>query len=80
MLFRKHLPRQPEINKFLGSFKKESNISLCCIKLSVKEVSAEYEKIPFFKDINDYITKGHVSLQIKWDALGRLKNECEDKS
>ena len=48
------------------------------IIVSIKELSAEYEKSPFFKDIYKYITKGHIPAQIKWKVLRRLKTEYED--
>ena len=65
MIFRKLLPRQLEINKFLESLKR-------------KELSAEYEESPFFKDIYKYITKGHIPSQIKGHVLKKLKAETED--
>ena len=48
------------------------------IPISIKELSAEYEKSPFIRDIYKYITKGHTPLQIKGNILRRLKTECED--
>ena len=77
MIFRKHLPRQLEINKFLESLKKKV-IHDYDIPTSIKELSAEYEKSPFFKDIYKYITKGHIPSQIRGQALRKLKTECED--
>ena len=77
MIFRKHLPRQLEINKFLESLKRKM-IHDYGIPISIKELSVEYEKSPFFKDIYKYITKGHICSQIKGNALRRLKSECED--
>ena len=59
MIFRKHLPRQLEINKFLESLKKKV-IHDYDIPISIKELNAEYEKSPFFMDIYKYITKGHI--------------------
>ena len=50
MLFSKHLPRELEINKFLESFKRKV-IHGYDIPTSIKELSAEYEKSPFFKNI-----------------------------
>ena len=77
MIFRKHLPRQLEINKFLESLKREV-IQDHDIPISIKELSAKYEKRPFFKDIYKYITKGHIPSPIKGQALRNLKTECED--
>ena len=64
MIFRKHLPRQLEINKFLESLKRKA-IHDYDIPTSIKELSAEYEKSPFFMDIYKYITKGHIPSSIK---------------
>ena len=77
MIFRKHLPRQLEINKFLESLKRKV-IHDYDISISIKELSAEYEKSPFFLDIYKYITKGHIPSSIKGHALRKLKTECED--
>ena len=77
MMFRKHLPRQLEINKFLESHKRKV-IHDYDIPISVKEMSAQYEKSLFFKDIYKYITKGHIPSQIKGHALRKLKTKCED--
>ena len=48
------------------------------IPISIKELSAEFEKSPFFKDIFKYITKGYIPSPIKEQALRKLKKECED--
>ena len=77
MIFRKHLPRQLEINKFLESLKRKV-IHDYDIPISIKELSAEYDKSPFFMDIYKYITKGHIPSAIKGHALRKLKSECED--
>ena len=77
MILRKHLPRQLEINKFLESLKRKV-IHGYDMPISIKELSAEYEKSPFFKDIYKYITKGHMPSQIRGHALRNLKTECED--
>ena len=50
MIFRKHLPRQLEINKFLESLRRNV-IHDYDIPISINELSAEYEKYPFFMDI-----------------------------
>ena len=75
MIFRKHLPRQLEINKFLKSLKRKV-IHDYYIPISIEELSAEYDKSPFFKDIYKYITKGHIPPQIRGQAL--RQTECED--
>ena len=77
MIFRKHLPRQLEINKFLESLKRKV-IHDYDIPISIKELRAEYEKSPFFKDIYIYITKGHIPSQIRGHAWRKSKTECED--
>ena len=77
IIFRKHLPRQLEINKFLESLKRKV-IHHYDIPISIKELSAEYEKSSFFMDIYKYITKGHIPSSIKGQALRKLKTECED--
>ena len=79
MIFRKHLSRQLEINKFLQSLKRKV-IHDYDISISIKELNAEYEKSPFFKDIYKYITKGHIPSQITGHTLRKLKAECEDYS
>ena len=48
MIFGKYLPRQLEINKFLESLKRKV-IHDYDIPISIKELSAEYEKYPFFR-------------------------------
>ena len=50
MIFIKHLTRQLEINKFIESLKRKV-IHDYDIPISIKELSAEYEKSPFFMDI-----------------------------
>ena len=76
MIFRKHL-RQLEINKYLESFKRKA-IHDYDIPISIKELSAEYEKSPFFEDTYKYITKRHIPSSIQGQALSKLKSECED--
>ena len=68
VIFRKHLPRQLEINKFLESLKRKV-IHDHDIPISIKELSAVYEKSPFSMDIYKYITKGHIPSSIKGHAL-----------
>ena len=77
MIFGKHLPRQLEIKKILESLKRMM-IHDFDIPISLKELSAEYEKSPFFKDIYKYRAKGHIPSQIRGQALRKLKTECED--
>ena len=77
MVFRKHLPRQEEINKFLESLKRKV-IHDYDIPISIMELSAKYDKSSFFKDIYKYIAKGHIPSQIKGNAFIKLKTECVD--
>ena len=57
MTFRKHLPRQLEINKFLQSLKRKI-IHDYDIPISIKELSAEYEKSPFLRIFISTYQKG----------------------
>ena len=77
MAFRKYLPRQIKINKFLESLKRKV-IDNYDIPISIKELNVEYEKSPIFENIYKYITKGHSPSQIKGHAFRKLKPECED--
>ena len=74
MIFRKCLPRQLEINKFLESLKRKV-IHDYDIPISITKLSVEYEKRPFFKDIYKYVTKGHIPSQIKGHALRKQKTD-----
>ena len=64
MIFRKLLPRQLEINKFLESLKRKV-IHDYDIPISINELNAEYKISLFSKDISKYITKGHIPSQIR---------------
>ena len=77
LIFRKHLPRQLKINMFLESLKRKVMHDYV-IPTSIKELSTEYKKSPFFMDVYKYITKGHIPSSIKGQALRKLKTECED--
>ena len=66
------LIKNPFTNEFIESLQRK------VIHDYDKELSAEYEKSIFFKDINKYITKWHSPSQIKGNASRRLKTECED--
>ena len=77
MIVSKHLPRQLEINKFLESLKRKV-IHDYDKQISIKALSAEYGKSPFFKDIYNCITNRYISSQIKGSQLRRLKTECEN--
>ena len=77
MIFRKHLPRELQVNKFLESLKRKV-IHGYDTPISIKELSVEYEKNPFYKDIYKYIMKGHIPSQIRGQALRKLMTDCED--
>ena len=48
------------------------------IPISIKELSAEYEKSQFFKEIYRNITKGYLPSQLGGHTLRKLKTEYED--
>ena len=74
-IFRKHIPKQHELNKFLDSLKQKV-IHDFKLPLSVKELSAEYKNSPFFKDIIKYIRTG--SCKYVGNAQTMFKSLCED--
>ena len=77
IIFRKHLPRQLAMNIYLESLKRKM-IHDYEISISIKELSAKYEKSLFFEDIYKYKRKGHIPSKIKGNVLRRLKSECEE--
>ena len=62
MILRKHLSKHLEINKFLESLKREV-LHGYDRPVSILELSAEYEKRQFFKNMYRYITKEHILLK-----------------
>ena len=76
VIFGKHLPRQLEIKKFQESLKRKV-IHDYDTPISIKELSAEWEKF-IFKDIYKYLTKRHIPSQVKGDASTTPEIECED--
>ena len=49
-LFKKHIPKQQELDKFVDYLRKRV-IHDCNVPLTVKELKAEYHVDPYFKDI-----------------------------
>ena len=81
MIFRKHLPRQLEINKFLKSIKRQMLVLYDYdIPITIKKLSVEYQKSPFFKRYLQVHNKRayYIPSQIKGHDLRKLKTECED--
>ena len=74
-IFRKHIPKQAEIDRFLEMLK-EKVIHDYNIPISVKELRAEYKNSPFFKDIVTYISRGYCRYVGK--AQRMFKMQCED--
>ena len=72
IIFRKNLPCQLGIEKFLESLKTKV-IHNYDIPISIMGLGAEYKKSPFLKDIYKCITNGHIPSQINEDDLRRLK-------
>ena len=74
-IFRKHIPKQHELNKFLNKLKRKV-IHDFHVPLSAKELKAEYKNSPFFRDIIKYITNGYCSYVGKAQKV--FKAQCED--
>ena len=74
-IFRHHIPKQVELDKFLQILKKKV-IHDYSLPISIKELRAEYPNSPFFKDIYRYIVKGSCSFT--GNAMRVFKAECED--
>ena len=72
MIFRKYLPRKPEISKFLESLERKV-IHDYDIPISISEWSVEYEKSPFFKDIYKYIKRAY-SFTKKEKCFEKIEN------
>ena len=74
-IFRKHIPKQVELEKFIKALK-EKVIHDYNIPITVKELRAEYNNSPYFKDIVTYITRGYCRYVGKAQRL--FKMSCED--
>ena len=69
-IFRKHIPKQAELDKFIKSMK-EKVIHEYNIPITVKELRAAYNNSPYFKDILTYITKGYCRYVGKAQRLSK---------
>ena len=74
-IFRHHIPKQVELDKFLQILKGKV-IHDYYLPISIKELRAENPNSPFFKDIYRYIVKGSCSFTA--NAQRVFKAECED--
>ena len=74
-IFRKHIPKAGELDKFLESLKHKIIHDLH-VPLAVKELRAEYPHSPFFKDIYTYITRG--SCRFTGKAKKMFLSQCEE--
>ena len=74
-IFRKHIPRQVELDKYLKILKKKV-IHNYQLSITHQEIRAEYSKSPYFKDIYKYITTDMCSLTGKARQIFKLM--CED--
>ena len=74
-IFRKHIPKQVELDKFIKALK-EKVIHDYNIPITVKELRVEYNNSPYFKDILTYITRGYCRYVGKAQRL--FKMSCED--
>ena len=74
-IFRKHIPKQAELDTFIKSMK-EKVIHKYNIPITFKELRAEYNNSPYFKDILTYITKAYCRYVGKAQRLFKLS--CED--
>ena len=74
-LFMKHIPKQPELDKFVDYLRKRV-IHDCKVPLSVKELKAEYHIDPYFKDIVKYLEKDYCRYVGKAQTV--FKMQCED--
>ena len=74
-IFRRHIPKQHELNKFLDGLKR-TVIHDFSLPITAKEIRAEYKNSPLFKDIIRYL-KTSTSMY-KGYAHSMLKQACED--
>ena len=74
-IFRKHIPKQVELDKFIDSLK-EKVIHDYNIPISVKALRAVYKRSPYFRDIVKYIRTGYCSYVRKAQRLFTMF--CED--
>ena len=74
-MFRRHIPKQAELNKFIDALK-ERVIYDYNIPIRVKALRAECKRSPYFRDIVKYIKTGYFSYVGKAQRL--FKMLCED--
>ena len=74
-MFRRHIPKQIELDKFIDALK-EKVIHDYNIPIHVKALRAEYKRSPYFRDIVKYIRTGYCSYVAKVQRL--FKMPCED--
>ena len=74
-MFRKHIPKQVELDRFIDALK-EKVIHDYNIPIHVKALRAEYKRSPYFRDIVKYIKTGYCSYVGKAQRL--FKMLCED--
>ena len=76
-IFRKHLPKQAELDKYMEKLKKKF-INNYELPLTTKELIPEQKHSPFFKDIYKYVTSGRIPSDVIGKAAHILKRECEN--
>ena len=74
-IFRKHIPRQSELDKYLEIMKKKI-IHDYQLPITLQELQAEYQKSPYFKDIYKYVKTEIIHFQGK--AATIFKIMCQD--
>ena len=74
-IFRKHIPKQVEINKFLEVLKQKV-IHNYKLPISAIALRQEYRNSPYFRDILKYITTGYCGLSGKAEKM--FKTMCQD--
>ena len=75
-IFRKHLPKQAELDKYMEKLKKKI-INNYELPLTTKELIPEQKRSPFFKDIYKYVTSGRIPSDVTGKAARNLQKECE---
>ena len=76
-IFRKHLPKQAELDKYMEKLKKKI-INNYELPLTTKELIPEQKRSPFFKDIYKYVTSGRIPSDVTGKAARNLQKECEN--
>jgi hypothetical protein len=76
-IFRKHIPKQVELSKFMKVLKMKI-VHDYEVPISLKELQADFKHSPYFKDIRQYITKGTCNLPESYSSRRLFKLLCED--